>query len=167
MFLNNKSLGKQNNTLVQKNVLTWKVPYQEGTLKAIGINNGQKVNVATLKSAGKVENINLIADRNIIKADGNDLSYITLELVDKNGVRNQLAEELVEFSLEGDAVIEGVGNANPMSIESFVADRRKTWRGSNLIVIRAGNTPGKVILRAKVKGLPESNITITQIASSF
>ena len=54
-----------------------------------------------------------------------------------------------------------------MSIESFVADRRKTWRGSNLIVIRAGNTPGKVILRAKVKGLPESNITITQIASSF
>lgn len=167
LFLNNKSLGKQNNTLVQKNVLTWKVPYQEGTLKAIGINNGQKVNVATLKSAGKVENINLIADRNIIKADGNDLSYITLELVDKNGVRNQLAEELVEFSLEGDAVIEGVGNANPMSIESFVADRRKTWRGSNLIVIRAGNTPGKVILRAKVKGLPESNITITQIASSF
>ncbi len=167
LFLNNKSLGKQDNTLVQKNVLTWKVPYQEGTLKAIGINNGQKVNVATLKSAGKVENINLIADRNIIKADGNDLSYITLELVDKNGVRNQLAEELVEFSLEGDAVIEGVGNANPMSIESFVADRRKTWRGSNLIVIRAGNTPGKVILRAKVKGLPESNITITQIASSF
>ena len=74
---------------------------------------------ATLESAGKVEKIRLSVDRTEIVADGNDLSYITLELVDSKGIRNQLAEELVEFSIAGDATIEGVGNANLMSIESF------------------------------------------------
>ncbi len=52
---------------------------------------------ATLESAGKVEKIRLSADRTEIVADGNDLSYITLELVDSKGIRNQLAEELVNF----------------------------------------------------------------------
>ena len=166
LFFNDKSLGKLDNTPERKHVLTWKVPYKEGTLKAISSNNGKEVDVTTLTSAGQVEKIKLTADRNIINADGNDLSYITLELVDKNGVRNQLAEEMVEFSINGDAVIEGVGNANPMSTESFVANHRKTWRGSNLVVIRAGKTSGKIILTAKVKGVPDANITISQIAPS-
>ena len=162
LFLNGKTLGKQENTDDKKNTLTWEVPYAYGVLKAVSYNNGNEVNVAALESAGKVERIRLSADRTDITADGNDLSYITLELVDAKGIRNQLAEEQVEFSIEGDATIEGVGNANPMSTESFVSDSRKTWRGSNLLVVRSGKTSGKITITAKVKGLPTADITIRQ-----
>lgn len=162
LFLNGKSLGKQQNTVDKKNELVWKVPYTYGVLKAVSYNEGRKVITNILESAGKVEKIRLSADRTEIVANGNDLSYITLELVDSKGIRNQLAEELVEFSIEGDATIEGVGNANPMSIESFVANSRKTWRGSNLLVIRSGKSSGRIIVTAKVKALPVASITITQ-----
>lgn len=162
LFLNGESLGKQENTVDKKNTLVWEVPYVHGILKAVSYNKGNEVGTAALESAGKVEKIRLSADRTEIVADGNDLSYITLELVDSKGIRNQLAEELVEFFIEGDATIEGVGNANPMSVESFVASSRKTWRGSNLLVVRSGKTSGKVIVTAKVQGLPVANIIINQ-----
>ena len=162
LFLNGESLGKQENTADKKNTLVWEVPYAHGILKAVSYNKGGEVGTATLESAGKVEKIRLSADRTEIVADGNDLSYITLELVDSKGIRNQLAEELVEFSIAGDATIEGVGNANPMSIESFVANSRKTWRGSNLLVVRSGKSSGRIIVTAKVKALPVASITITQ-----
>ena len=162
LFLNGESLGKQENTADKKNTLVWEVPYVHGILKAVSYNKGNEVGTAALESAGKVEKIRLSADRTEIVADGNDLSYITLELVDSKGIRNQLAEELVEFFIEGDATIEGVGNANPMSVEGFVASSRKTWRGSNLLVVRSGKTSGKVIVTAKVQGLPVANIIINQ-----
>lgn len=162
LFLNDKSLGKQINTADKKNTLTWKVPYADGILKAISYDKNGKSYDTTLESSDKVEKINLSADRTEITASGNDLSYITVELVDRKGIRNQLAEELVEFSIEGDATIEGVGNANPMSVESFVANSRKTWRGSNLLVIRSGKVPGKIIVTAKVQGLPVASIAINQ-----
>lgn len=162
LFLNGESLGKQENTVDKKNTLVWEVPYVHGILKAVSYNKGNEVGTAALESAGKVEKIRLSADRTEIVADGNDLSYITLELVDSKGIRNQLAEELVEFFIEGDATIEGVGNANPMSVEGFVASSRKTWRGSNLLVVRSGKTSGKVIVTAKVQGLPVANIIINQ-----
>ncbi len=163
LFLNEQSLGKQKNTADKKHVLTWQVPYTQGTLKAISYNKDKEVGITTLESAGKVKQINLSADRTILTADGQDLSYITLELVDHKGIRNQLAEEQVEFSIEGDAVIEGVGNANPMSVESFVTNSRKTWRGSNLLVVRSGKSAGQIIVTAKVQGLPSASITLSQV----
>lgn len=162
LFLNDQSLGKQVNTADKKNALTWKVPYADGVLKAISYDKSGKAHTTTLESAGKVEKISLTADRTEIMATGNDLSYVTLQLVDAKGIRNQLAEELVEFSIEGDATIEGVGNANPMGTESFVANRRKTWRGSNLLVVRSGKSAGRIILTARVHGLPAASITINQ-----
>lgn len=162
LFLNGDSFGKQINTADKKHVLTWKVPYTFGVLKAISYDKNGEMHTTTLESAGKVEKIHLSADRTDIVADGNDLSYVTLELVDAKGIRNQQAEELVEFSIEGDATIEGVGNANPMSTESFVANSRKTWRGSNLLVVRSGKSSGRIIVTAKVQGLPVASITINQ-----
>ena len=83
-------------------------------------------------------------------------------MVDSKGIRNQLAEELVEFSIAGDATIEGEGNATPMSIESFVANSRMTWRGRNLLGVRSRKSSGRIIVTAKVKALPVASITITQ-----
>lgn len=162
LFLNGNSLGKQQNTADKKHVLTWEAPYAFGVLKAIARDKNGEMHATTLESAGKVERIQLTADRSELMADGNDLSFVKLELVDVKGIRNQLAEELVEFSLEGDATIEGVGNANPMSTESFVANSRKTWRGSNLLVIRSGKSAGKIVVTARAQGLPVASITLNQ-----
>lgn len=162
LFLNDKSLGSQVNSPEKKNELTWRVPYAPGTLRAVSRHGNSAPVTSTLTTAGKVEKIILTPDRATIAADGNDLSFITLELVDNNGIRNPLAEEMVEFSIDGDATIEAVGNANPMSTESFTAPRRKTWRGSNLLVIRAGRRPGPVTVTARVNGLPTATTTVNQ-----
>jgi beta-galactosidase len=97
LFLNNKSLGKKPTNRSTKFMAVYKVPFAEGELKAIGYDNGKKVNTAILKTAGAPTQIKLSADRKIIKADNEDLSYVTVELVDKNGTRNPNADNLVSF----------------------------------------------------------------------
>lgn len=162
LFLNGKSLGKRLNRPADKHVLVWKVPYVHGALEAVGYNEGHRVNVAHLTSAGEVAQIKLSADRTELVANGNDLSYVTLELVDEKGIRDPLAEKPVHFTIQGDATIEGVGNANPMSVESFTSHSRKTWRGSNLLVVRSGKSEGDIVVTAKVEGLPDASIVIKQ-----
>lgn len=83
-----------------------------------------------------------------MKADGQDLSYITIELADASGVRNPKADNLVKFEIEGPGTIVGVGNANPVSFESNQQLQRKTWQGRCLVIVKSDNKPGKILLKA-------------------
>ncbi|HVZ96596.1 MAG TPA: glycoside hydrolase family 2 TIM barrel-domain containing protein [Chitinophagaceae bacterium] len=160
LFLNGKSLGKKQTNRATRFMAVYNVPYQPGELKAIGYTNGRKINESILKTAAPPVQIKLFADRKIIRADGQDLCYITAELVNKNGTRNPKAENLVHFSIEGNATIAGVGNANPMSTESYQQPQRKAWRGRCLVVVESSKKPGKIIIKAGSEGLPDSYITI-------
>ncbi len=99
-------------------------------------------------------------DRNIIKADNEDLSYITVELVDKNGTRNLKAENLVHFEIEGPGTIVGVGNANPMSLESYQQPLRKAWQGRCLVIVKSGKETGNILLKATSPGIKSSEILL-------
>ncbi len=99
LFLNNKSLGKKKTDRSTEFMAIWDVPYQPGVLKAIGYKDKKQVNSATLPTANEVSQIKLQADRMKIKSDGQDLSYITVELTDANGIRNPKAENLVSFEI--------------------------------------------------------------------
>ncbi len=160
LFLNGKSLGKKPTNRSTKFTATFNVPYQAGELKALGITAKKKVTTTVLKTAGEVSNIRLTADRNIIAADGQDLSYINVELVDANGVRNPKAEDLINFEIEGAGEIIAVGNANPVSLESYKLPQRKAWQGKCQVIVKSNKQEGKITLIAKLEGNINSFTTI-------
>lgn len=97
--------------------LEWKVPYQPGTLQAIGYINGKKIRVTKRETAGDASRAVLAADRNSIRADGMDLSVITVSVADAGGRLLPTAANGFTFEIEGPGRIIGVGNGNPVSLE--------------------------------------------------
>lgn len=160
LFLNNRSLGKKKTDRSTEFIASWEVPYQPGELKAIGYSGKKKINSASLKTADEVSQIKLSADRANIRAYGQDLSYITVELLDANGIRHPKAENLVKFEIEGPGTIAGVGNANPISLESYQLPQRKAWQGRCLVVIKSENKNGDILLKVSSDGIEPAIITV-------
>jgi beta-galactosidase len=160
LFLDNRSLGRKPTDRSNKFTAVWQVPYRAGTLKAVGYNKNKQVNTATLRSAGEPSQIKLTPDRNELRSNPQDLSYITVELLDADGVRNPKAEQLLKFEIEGPAVIAGVGNANPMSVESYLSPQRKTWQGRCMVIVRATGEPGKVTVKAAADGIRAAQVDL-------
>ena len=160
LFLNNKSLGRKKTDRSTEFIAIWNVPYQPGILKATGYKGKKQVNSSTLQTANEVSQIKLTADRTTIKSDGQDLSYITVELTDANGIRNPKAENLVSFEISGPGTIAGVGNANPVSLESYQQPQRKAWQGRCLVIIRSENKSGEIRFKAISPGLNAGEISI-------
>src|SRR5665647_273322 len=154
LFLNGKSLGKKLTNRSTKYMASWQVPYQQGVLKAVGYDAKNKIiNSSQIATASNPTTIKLTADRTSIKANNQDLSYVTVELLDAKGNRNPLAENLVKFEIDGPGTIVGVGNANPRSLESYQAHERKAWQGRCLVIIKSGKSAGEIKLKAVVQGM--------------
>ena len=160
LFLNNNSLGKKRTDRAVEFTAKWEVPYREGVLKAVGYRGKRQVNMTELQTAGEVSKIKLTADRNKINADGQDLSYITVELTDINTIRNPKSENLIKFEIEGPGTIVGVGNANPVSLESYLLPQRKAWKGRCLVIIKSEHKQGEIVLKASSDGLQLADITL-------
>ena len=162
LFLNGKTLGKKHTNRNTKFMASWTVPYQAGTLKAIGYKGQNKMKVAELSSAGETTQIKLTADKTKIKADGQDLVYVTVELTDENQTINPKAENLIKFTVEGGGTIVGVGNANPVSIESYQQPQRKAWRGKCLVIVKSDRQAGSLKLTATGDGVKSASIEINK-----
>ena len=160
LFLNGRSLGKKPTNRSTAFIATWVVPYQAGVLKAIGYDAGKTVSSFELSSAEQPKRIKLTADRTRMAADGQDLSYITVELVDGHAVRNPKAENLIKFTLTGPGHIVGVGNANPVSTESYQRPQRKAWQGRCLLIVKSDKQAGQITVRASAEGLAPAEIVI-------
>ncbi len=177
LFLNGKSLGKKikgvdlteipvnftghkPKTFQSKYRLTWNVPYQKGALKVVGYKAGKEVVNKEIKTAEKPAKIVLSVDRSKITADGKDLAYVTVKIVDKNGNFCPLADNLVTFDISGAGEIIGVDNGNQKSLESFQATQRKAYYGMCLAIIRSNKTKGGITITAKSKNLDDSTISI-------
>jgi len=158
LFLDNQSFGKIKTDRSTMYQASWMVPYQAGELKAIGYIGGKQVNSKILRTAEEPTQIRLSADRTELKANREDLSYITVELLDKFGTRNPKAENLVKFDIEGPGKIIGVGNAMPTSTESYQLSQRKAWQGKCLVIIKSCDLPGSITLNAKSQGLKSARI---------
>lgn len=165
LFLNKRSLGKKEVNKSTRFIASWKVAYQAGELKAIGYKKGKIAGTSILQTAGAPQAIRLSADRSELHAGVQDLAYITVELTDSQGIRDPRAELPVKFSLSGDAEIIGIGNANPLSTESYQQSSRTTWKGRCLVIIKAGKIPGKVSLNAGVPGLKPAVLELTMAAN--
>jgi beta-galactosidase len=117
--------------------------------------------MAELRTAGEPTQIALSADRTQIKSDGQDLSYITVEILDAAGIGHPKADNPVTFDIRGPGAIAAVGNANPTSLESYTRPERKAWRGRCLVIIRATTQPGTIVLKATAQGLEPAEVVIS------
>lgn len=160
LFRDGKSLGRKPTDRNTKYQAVWKVPYRAGVLKAVGYTKGKKVKESVLQTASDVATIRFFADRTALSSGGQDISVITVELCDARGTLHPKAEDLVEFNIEGPATIAGVGNANPVSLESFQLPRRKAWRGKCLVIVRTTGQPGNITLTASVKGVKAASLQL-------
>ena len=140
--------------------LYWKVPYQAGEIKVVGYIKGKKVIEKQIKTAGEPAKIELVADRNIIKSNGEDMAFITVRILDKEGNLCPNSENLVEFEIMGEGKIVAVGNGNPATTESFQSNMRKAFSGQCMVFIKSSSRPGKIIIKAKSEGLKETRIDI-------
>lgn len=159
LFLNGQSLGSKKKGEDEFHV-SWRVPFSPGTLKAVSRKNGKEVLAREVHTAGKAAAIRLTADRNKISADGKDLSFITVEIMDKDGNLVPDAENLITFNIDGSAFIAGVDNGSQTSHESFNAPQRKAFYGKALVVLQNNGEKGKATLTATSEGLEPGTLTI-------
>jgi beta-galactosidase len=159
LFLNGRSLGTKRKTADDLHVV-WRIPYQPGTLKAVARRNGKVVLTEAVRTAGQPAKIILVPDRRTIKADGSDLSFVTVKIVDKNGTVVPHADNLVDFQLSGAGLIAGVDNGSPISHEPFKANYRKAFHGLCLAIIQSKGTAGRIVLKASSAGLATAELKI-------
>ena len=159
LFINGRSQGVK--TMPEdKYHVVWRVKYEPGTIKAVSRKDGKVVVEKEIHTAGEPAQIRLSADRTEIQADGTDLSFITVEIVDKDGNLCPNADNLVNFDVQGAAFIAGVDNGNQTSMESFKAPHRKAFYGKCLVVLQNNGERGDIQLNAVSEGLEKAMLNI-------
>ena len=148
LFLNDKLLGEKQTNIDNKHIASWNVLYTPGMLKAIGYNDNTAVDSFLLKTAGKPHGIKLTAD-----TTNADLRFITVEIIDATGQRIPNAEIELEFELEGNGKILACGSGKPNSVESFQRNKRTTFEGRALVIVKKLSVNDKMVLRANSEKL--------------
>jgi len=159
LYLNGQSLGKRTKVGDDLHVM-WRVQYAPGSLKAVSRKDGKEILTRDIKTAGDPASIRLKADRSTISADGKDLSYVTVELLDKDGNASPIADQLVTFTLEGPGAIVGSDNGDQNDHVSLKKPERHLFYGKCLAIVQSSQTAGNIILKASVEGMPAQQITI-------
>ncbi|MFI3314357.1 MAG: beta-galactosidase GalB [Rikenellaceae bacterium] len=181
LFINGKSQGKQTKDLSvtiansgddksnaefkrQKRYrLMWMdTKYEPGEVKVVAYDNdGNAVAEKVMRTAGKPAAIELVADRNNITADGNDLSFITVKVVDKDGNLCPDASNQISFTVKGDGSYRAGANGDPTSLESFQTPQMKVFSGMMTAIVESTENAGEIVLKASAKGLKSATIKIT------
>jgi beta-galactosidase len=181
LFLNHKSLGRKRRgadtvelpvgpnisptrKFTTKYRLMWEVPYAPGALRAVAYKGGSQIATDEVRTAGAPERIVLEPDRATIHADGDDLSFVTVRIQDRDGNFCPLADNLLRFKTEGTGRIAAVDNGNAATVEPFQADYRKAFNGMALVIVRSERSrPGKIRLVASSEGLQPAETIIKTV----
>ena len=164
LYLNDKLIGEQETTGDHQFKAIFSVPYSPGTIKAVGVENDNEIETTTLKTSGEAAKIKLTADRNEILADGQDLSFVTVEIIDNNGIIQPNANNRLTFNVEGEGAIAGVGNADIRDTDPYVGNTRKAWKGRAQVVIKSTHKSGQVRLTVSSPGLADAVLNIKTVA---
>ncbi|RVT80027.1 DUF4982 domain-containing protein [Flavobacterium sufflavum] len=165
LFVNGKSMGiqKKNNTTPQNRYrLMWMdVKYEPGTLKVVAFDkDGKAVAEEEIHTAGKGYQIVLNADRKTIQADGKDLSYVTVSVVDKNGIPCPTATDQLQFKVKGKGVYRAACNGDATSLEQFHLPTMKLFSGKLVVLVQSLKEAGNMELTVSGKGLKAATLTI-------
>jgi beta-galactosidase len=158
--LNGKVIGEKAATAATKLTAQFDVPYQPGELRAVGLIGGKPVASAILRTAGEPKEIRLTADRSTLRADRNDLAYVTVEIVDQHGTVVPTAAIPIRFTVTGAGELAATGSAAPSDTSSFHVPVRKSYKGRCLAILRPQGGPGQITLQAEADGLKAATIIV-------
>ncbi|OUS75682.1 hypothetical protein B1748_16410 [Paenibacillus sp. MY03] len=154
LFLNGASLGirrKSASSQPERYRLRWNaVPYEPGCLRVVAYDENEAPAMThEVRTAGAPASVQLEADRNVIRADGEDLSFVTVSIVDEQGILCPRANHPVSFCLEGPGEIVAVDNGDPTSTTSFSAMSISTFSGKCLVIVRSrAGEAGSIVVYA-------------------
>lgn len=159
LFINGKSQGVKKKTGDDLYVM-WRVQYEAGKVEAVSKKDGKVVATKVIKTAGAPAKLIVQADRSTIKADGKDLSFVTVKVVDKDGNLVPDAANKVEFKISGSGFIAGVDNGCQTNLDSFKASEVKAFNGLALAVLQSNGKPGSIKLQAQSAGLLPATVEV-------
>jgi len=160
LFLNGKSLGRKKRGQYEYRFRWDDVVYEPGTLKVITYKNGKQWATDEVKTAEAAYKLVLTADRKNINANGKDLSFITVCVVDKNGVVVPEASNNIKFEASGNGEIIATDNGDPANLVSFASKERAAYSGYALAIVKANAKAGTITVKASADGLQSAEITI-------
>ena len=161
LFVNNKSQGRKRKTAYEYRFRWDSVVYEPGEVKVISYKNGKPWATSMMRTAGKPFALQMDADRTTIAADGKDLSFITVSVVDEKGTVVPVAANKITFQVSGPGDIVATDNGNPADMEPFHSKERNAFSGLALVIMRARpRTAGTITLTASADGLERAMITV-------
>jgi beta-galactosidase len=164
LMLNGKSLGTQQRP-ADASPRTWKVPFEPGTITALGKNKEQVVVTQELRTAGKAAAILLTTDSSRLTPDWDEVAFVQAAIVDQNGVLVPDAADLVSFAVTGPGAIAAVDNGDNSSHELFQASARHAYQGKCCAILKATAGSGQISLTASAPGLKASSVMLQTIAA--
>lgn len=165
LFINGESQGKRtknNNSLLERYRLMWMdVSYEPGEVRVVAYDEkGNQAEEKVVRTAGKPHRIELTSDRNILSADGKDLAYVNVRVVDKEGNLCPTDSRTIRFNVTGAGKYRASANGDPTSLELFHLPRMSLFSGQLTTILQAGETDGTLVLEASAKGVKSSTISI-------
>lgn len=177
LFVNGKSYGKQRKldakaalSLKEKDALwlqrryrlMWMdVPYEPGELKVVAYDkDGRPAEEKIVRTAGKPHHLEVVADRMQLTADGKDLAYLTVRVVDKDGNLCPADNRLVTFSVKGAGTYRAAANGDATCLDLFHLPRMHAFSGQLTAIVQTGTEAGQLVFEAKAKGLKSAKLTL-------
>jgi beta-galactosidase len=165
LFVNGKSAGAK--PMPKYGHIDWDVPYAPGAISVKGFNGAAEAATETVETTGKAAAIRLVPDRETLKADGEDVAVVRVEIVDDQGRVVPTADNEVKFSTSDGGVIIGVGNGNPSSHEPDRAAKRRAFNGLCGVLVQTSTAPGAITLKASARGLIPALTTLTATVATI
>ncbi|HLP03521.1 MAG TPA: beta-galactosidase GalB [Opitutaceae bacterium] len=161
LFLNGRSLGRKKREPLAYRFCWDDTVYEPGELKAVAYKGGQPWAEAVVRTTGPAAKLTLAPDRAALRADGDDLAFVTLTVADSEGRMVPRAKLPVHFTVEGPAEIIATDNGDATSHESFQSPSKRTFNGLALAIIRTkAGQPGEIVVRATAEGLAPAACTV-------
>ena len=161
LWINGAAVGRKPAGKASQNKAEFEVTYQAGEITAVGYSGGVETARTTLKTAGEPAALRLSSDRERLHAEFGDLAYITVEVVDANGLVVKHANHEVRFEVSGAGDLAAVGTANPLSEELYVGSQRKAWQGRLMAVVRSNGQSSEIVLKASADGLSGAEVHLS------
>ena len=156
LFINGKSYGKQRKLTAQD------VPYEAGELKVVAYDSaGKPAEERTVRTAGKPHHLELVADRSRLAADGKDLAYVTVRVVDKDGNLCPSDSRLVSFSVKGAGSYRAAANGDPTCLDLFHLPKMPAFSGQLTALVQSAGRSGKIVLEARAKGVKSGKVILS------
>ncbi|MCX6336000.1 MAG: DUF4982 domain-containing protein [Bacteroidetes bacterium] len=160
LFLNDVSQGIKPRPADNASPRGWSFTFHTGILKTVGKNNGKIVATQVLKTAGAPAKIILSTEKKTVGNTWDDVCYITATIVDENNVECLNADNQIEFNVTGAGVLAGADNGDLTATESFLSNKRFSYKGRCIAIVKANTTTGKINIVASASNLKSANLVI-------